>query len=108
SAETRRDLAMRFGGLPISEGVALGHVVLHEPRIVVTRLIAEDIELERRRLAQAIEDLTGSIDNMMERGDLARAGEHREVLEAFRMFAHDHRWQPAAPHARDHVHTRPR
>ena len=93
SAETRRDLAMRFGGLPISEGVALGHVVLHEPRIVVTRLIAEDIELERRRLAQAIEDLTGSIDNMMERGDLARAGEHREVLEAFRMFAHDHGWR---------------
>jgi phosphotransferase system enzyme I (PtsP) len=60
---------------------------------VVTRLIAEDIELERRRLAQAIEDLTGSIDSMMERGDMARAGEHREVLEAFRMFAHDHGWR---------------
>ena len=73
--------------------MALGHVVLHEPRIVVTRLIAEDIELERRRLAQAIEDLTGSIDSMLERGDMARAGEHREVLEAFRMFAHDHGWR---------------
>jgi phosphotransferase system enzyme I (PtsP) len=30
---------------------------------------------------------------MLERGDLARAGEHREVLEAFRMFAHDHGWR---------------
>ena len=30
---------------------------------------------------------------MLERGDLARAGEHREVLEAFRMFAHDRGWQ---------------
>ena len=57
------------------------------------RLIAEDIELERRRLAQAIEELTGMIDDMLERGDLARAGEHREVLEAFRMFAHDHGWR---------------
>jgi len=93
SAETRRDLSVRFTGLPISEGVALGHVVLHEPRIVVTRLIAEDVELERRRLSQAIEELTGMIDNMLERGDLARAGEHREVLEAFRMFAHDHGWR---------------
>ncbi|MGH6803500.1 MAG: phosphoenolpyruvate--protein phosphotransferase [Methyloceanibacter sp.] len=92
-AEGRRELAARFAGLTISEGVALGHVVLHEPRIVVTRLIAEDVELERRRLAQAIEDLTGSIDSMMERGDMARAGEHREVLEAFRMFAHDHGWR---------------
>src|SRR3990170_3872954 len=92
-AESRRELAARFTGLPISEGVALGHVVLHEPRIVVTRLIAEDIELERRRLAHAIEELTGMIDGMMERGDMARAGEHREVLEAVRLFAHDHGWR---------------
>ena len=93
SAEERREGAARFSGVPISEGVALGHVVLHEPRIVVTRLIAEDVEVERRRLAQAIEELTGMIDNMLERGDMARAGEHREVLEAFRMFAHDHGWR---------------
>src|SRR4030042_3037130 len=51
SAEGRREVAARFTGLPISEGVALGHVVLHEPRIVVTRLIAEGIEPERGRLA---------------------------------------------------------
>ncbi len=93
SAEPRRELAASFTGLSISEGVALGHVVLHEPRIVVTRLIAEDVEIERRRLSQSIEELTGMIDDMLERGDLARAGEHREVLEAFRMFAHDHGWR---------------
>ncbi len=93
TAETRRDSNARFMGQPISESVALGHVVLHEPRIVVTRLIAEDVDLERRRLQQAIEELTGQIDDMMERGDLARAGEHHEVLEAFRMFAHDHGWR---------------
>ncbi|WP_244500143.1 phosphoenolpyruvate--protein phosphotransferase [Methyloceanibacter superfactus] len=93
TAETRRDANARFTGQPISEGVALGHIVLHEPRIVVTRLIAEDVELERRRLLQAIEDLTTMIDEMMDRGDMARAGEHREVLEAFRMFAHDHGWR---------------
>ncbi len=71
TTEERREVGARFTGLPISEGVALGHVVLHEPRIVVTRLIAEDVELERRRLAQAIEELTGMIDGMMERGDMA-------------------------------------
>jgi phosphotransferase system enzyme I (PtsP) len=93
TAEERREGTARFTGLAMSEGVALGHVVLHEPRIVVTRLISEDVELERRRLAGAIEELTGMIDTMMERGDLARVGEHREVLEAFRMFAHDHGWR---------------
>ena len=91
--EARREQSARFAGATISEGVALGHVVLHEPRIVVTKLIAEDVELERRRLAQAIEELTGIIDGMLERGDLQRAGEHREVLEAFRMFAHDRGWR---------------
>ena len=93
SQEGRREQSARFTGVNISEGVALGHVVLHEPRIVVTKLIAEDIELERRRLAQAIDELTGMIDGMLERGDLQRAGEHREVLEAFRMFAHDRGWR---------------
>jgi phosphotransferase system enzyme I (PtsP) len=93
TAEDRREGTARFAGVPISEGVALGHVVLHEPRVVVTRLIAEDVEFEQRRLSQAIEELTGMIDSMLERGDMARAGEHREVLEAFRMFAHDHGWR---------------
>jgi phosphotransferase system enzyme I (PtsP) len=93
AADARRDQSVRFGGLPLSEGVALGHVVLHEPRIVVSKLIAEDIDLERRRLAQAIDELAGLIDGMLERGDLQRAGEHREVLEAFRMFAHDRGWR---------------
>src|SRR5262249_5191159 len=93
SQEAGREQSARFAGATISEGVALGHVVLHEPRIVVSKLIAEDVELERRRLAQAIEELTGMIDGMLERGDLQRAGEHREVLEAFRMFAHQRGWR---------------
>ena len=93
SVENKREPNVVFKGVVISEGVALGHVVLHEPRIVVTKLIAEDLELERRRLKQAIDELTGNIDAMLERGDLARAGEHREVLEAFRMFAHDRGWR---------------
>ncbi len=93
AADARRDQSARFAGLPLSEGVALGHVVLHEPRIVVSKLIAEDIDLERRRLAQAIDELASLIDGMLERGDLQRAGEHREVLEAFRMFAHDRGWR---------------
>ena len=92
-SEARREAGIRFTGLSISEGVALGHVVLHEPRIVVTKLISDDVEFERRRLSQAIEELTGMIDGMLDRGDMARAGEHREVMEAFRMFAHDHGWR---------------
>lgn len=88
-----REDALRYNVQPLSEGVALGHAVLHEPPVLVTKLIAEDVELEQRRLDQAIDELTGMIDAMLERGDMARAGEHREVMEAFRMFADDRGWR---------------
>jgi phosphotransferase system, enzyme I, PtsP len=81
-----------FSGLPFNEGVGLGHVVLHEPRIVVTNLFAEDSEEELRRLEGAIGSLRLSIDDMMSRREVAFEGEHRDVLEAYRMFAHDRGW----------------
>jgi len=79
-------------GVALAEGVGLGHVVLHEPRVVVTNLIAEDSEAESIRLDGAIGRLRLSIDDLLASGDIAASGEHREVLEAFRMFAHDRGW----------------
>ena len=35
-------------GQPISEGLALGHVVLHEPRVAVTELMADDTSARKR------------------------------------------------------------
>jgi phosphotransferase system, enzyme I, PtsP len=81
-----------FSGLSFNEGVGLGHVVLHEPRIVVTNLFNEDIDEELRRLEGALGSLRLSIDDMMSRREVAFEGEHRAVLEAYRMFAHDRGW----------------
>lgn len=79
-------------GVGFNEGVGLGHVVLHEPRVVVTRLIADDVEAEAARLDQAVAGLRDSVDDMIARGDLQVHGEHRDVLEAYRMVAHDRGW----------------
>lgn len=79
-------------GLGLSDGLALGHVVLHEPRVVVTNLIAEHERSEHERLDVATGELRDAVDRMLSRADLARGGEHREVLEAYRMFAHDRGW----------------
>ncbi len=84
--------ARHLDGINLAEGIALGHVVLHQPKIVVTKLIAEDIVFERDRLREAIAHLRQTIDDMLERGDIERVGEHRDVLEAYRMFAHDRGW----------------
>ena len=74
------------------EGVGLGHVVLHEPRVVVTTLIGEDVEAEIDRLDEAIAGLRLFVDDMLSRDDIAETGEHRDVLEAYRMFAYDRGW----------------
>ncbi len=90
SLDVKRPMSIR--GSALSEGIALGHVVLHEPRVVVTALIAEDAEKERLRLEEAIAHLRLSVDDMLSRDDIALAGEHREILEAYRMFAYDRGW----------------
>jgi phosphotransferase system enzyme I (PtsP) len=84
--------ALNLKGTALNDGIALGHVVLHEPRIKITNLIADDPQGERQRLETALETLRADLDRMFEEGDVAAAGEHREVLEAYRMFAHDRGW----------------
>jgi phosphotransferase system enzyme I (PtsP) len=81
-----------IGGQSFNDGVGLGHVVLHEPRIVVTNLFNEDSATEIVRLEQALGSLRLSIDDMLARREVAFEGEHREVLEAYRMFANDRGW----------------
>ena len=91
-AEFNRAVGHVLRGQPLSEGLALGHVVLHQPRVVVTELEAENPDEENRRLEAAVEELKASVDEMLDQGEMAATGEHREVLEAYRMFANDHGW----------------
>jgi phosphotransferase system enzyme I (PtsP) len=84
--------SLRLQGSVLNDGIALGHVVLHEPRVIITNFIADDVSKERARLEAAIAALRTDLDAMLEHGDVAEGGEHREVLEAYRMFAHDRGW----------------
>jgi phosphotransferase system enzyme I (PtsP) len=38
-------------GAALTDSIALGHVVLHEPRVVITNFIADDVQKELRRSA---------------------------------------------------------
>ncbi|TCU10594.1 phosphoenolpyruvate--protein phosphotransferase [Rhizobium sullae] len=84
--------SVTINGDTYNEGIGLGYVVLHEPRIVVTNLLNEDSEKEIRRLAEAMGSLRISIDDLLSSRDVSMEGEHREVLETYRMFAHDQGW----------------
>ena len=91
-AEPAARRSLHLSGAALSEGIALGHVVLHEPRVVVTNYIADDVSKELKHLESAIEALRTDLDQLLEHGDVADGGEHRDVLEAYRMFAHDRGW----------------
>jgi len=91
-AEPAARRSLHLIGAALSEGIALGHVVLHEPRVVVTNYIADDIPKELKHLQTAVEALRTDLDELLEHGDVVEGGEHRDVLEAYRMFAYDRGW----------------
>src|SRR5712672_1902863 len=83
---------LHLTGAALTEGIALGHAVLHEPRVVITNFIADDLQKELKRLRAAVETMRSDLDVLLERGEVADGGEHRDVLEAYRMFAYDRGW----------------
>ena len=79
-------------GAPVVEGVGLGHVVLHQPRVHVTNIIADDMPREARRLDEALAAMRASLDHLIASSEGSGPGEHQEVLATFRMFADDKGW----------------
>ncbi len=75
----------------LAEGVALGHVVLHEPRVVIDNLISDNVPEELKRLDQAVSQLRSQVDELLDGSD-ARVTDYSDVLETVRMFAHDKGW----------------
>jgi phosphotransferase system enzyme I (PtsP) len=82
----------RLEGLHVHDGLAVGTAVLHRPRIEVRRLVAEDPQIELARLEAAVGGLQRQLDELFAAAELARAGDHQGVLEAYRMFAEDRGW----------------
>jgi phosphotransferase system enzyme I (PtsP) len=91
--ELRADRPRAFHGEALSDGIAIGGVVLHEPRVKVERLIADDPQAELARLDKALDQLRASVDRMLASSELDLTGESREVIEAYRLFAQDQGWQ---------------
>ncbi len=82
----------RLSGLKLVDGMGRGHAVYHQPRIVIEHTVAEDTEAERARVYSAFAKMRGQIDKMASQADFGGDGEHREVLDTYRMFAYDEGW----------------
>lgn len=82
----------RFQGAALAPGVASGRAVLLEPHVVSGRMVAEDAEAEEDRLEAAIARLRQGVDALLDSASVPAGTPSREVLEAYRMFAHDRGW----------------
>lgn len=88
----RGDGPAQLAGLKLVDGMARGHAVFHQPRVVVEHTVAEDIEVERQRVYSAFRQMREQIDRMMGQAEFGIAGEHQDVLETYKMFAYDEGW----------------
>jgi phosphotransferase system, enzyme I, PtsP len=79
-------LPLRVDGVQLTPGVAIGHAVLHEPRIAI-----HNVGQELTRFEDAAHGVREDIDRMLEAHDM-QSGEQREILETFRMFIDDRGW----------------
>ena len=84
-------LPLRIDGVQLTPGIAIGRAVLHEPRIVIQRVVAEDSAAEQIRFDEALSAVRDDVDRMLEAHDM-QSGEQREILETFRMFVDDRGW----------------
>jgi phosphotransferase system enzyme I (PtsP) len=79
-----------FRGGTGQEGAAEGRVWLHEPRVVVTNPVADDPLTEIERIRAAVAELRVSVDDLLSVEALDK--DQKQVLEAYRMFAHSRGW----------------
>ncbi|MBN8530912.1 MAG: phosphoenolpyruvate--protein phosphotransferase [Alphaproteobacteria bacterium] len=79
-------------GARLSPGIARGTAVLHSPVIKIEKVLADDTNAEMIRFEQAVNDMQGSVDALIQSADMAESGEHREIMESYRMFASDQGW----------------
>ncbi len=85
-------MPITMDGVRLNGGLAIGEAVRHERRIQILKLVADDPVAEQQRLDRAVAEMHGAIDEMLEAKDVAEGGEHRDILETYKMFAEDAGW----------------
>ncbi len=85
--------AETLAGQKLVEGMAQGFAVYHQPRVAIEHTVAEDMEAERHRVYTAFDKMREQIERMASEAEFGVEGEHREILEMYKMFAYDEGWR---------------
>ncbi len=82
-----------FGGMVFAEGLAEGVVVMHEPKLEILQHLSEDYEYQLEKLDKGFDSLLRQLDEIMSAEDILHHGEHREILDVYKLFARDKGWR---------------
>ena len=80
----------RLEGLALAPGLARGEVRLHQPRVTVDHMVADDPAAERERLSRALEATQVRLHGALER--LSIGDQSHDIIETFSMFMRDRGW----------------
>lgn len=81
-----------FVGLKFAPGLARGTAFIHRKRIEMKIALSENPAREMQRLQKALYELQDSIDQLIHQAGFEEGGEQRDIMETYRMFAHDKGW----------------
>ncbi len=85
-------LPVTLDGVRLNGGLAIGEAVRHERHRPIHRLVSDSPEAELVRFETAVSEMHGAIDAMLAATDVAEGGDHRDILETYRMIAEDAGW----------------
>lgn len=91
-ADTNFIRPSHINGASLSRGLAMGQAVLHLPLLSIHEIVSDDPEGERRRLRGAVLRMHNAIDRILDAPGAVSQEESRDILETYRMFAHDRGW----------------
>jgi phosphotransferase system enzyme I (PtsP) len=85
-------MPVNLKGTVFAPGLAIGHIIFHEPRVEILKFKSKNSSKELQRLKKALTDLRKDIDKMLRSSDLSGASDYKDVLEAYKMLSLDEGW----------------
>jgi len=85
-------MPVHLKGAVFAPGLAIGHIIFHEPRVEILKFKSKNSSKELQRLEKALTDLRKDIDKMLRSSDFSGASDYKDVLEAYKMLSLDEGW----------------
>ncbi|SVA04897.1 uncharacterized protein METZ01_LOCUS57751 [marine metagenome] len=85
-------MPVNLKGVVFAPGLAIGHIIFHEPRVEILKFKSKNSSKELQRLEKALTDLRKDIDKMLRSSDFSGASDYKDVLEAYKMLSLDEGW----------------